>query len=77
MTLSGKKYLCAAGETFDIVALTVYGDEKYAAELLSANPAQCLKTIFKGGELLELPEVEQPEEDDVEYMPATAPWKEA
>lgn len=75
MTLSGTKYLCAAGETFDIVALTIWGDEKYASELLCANPDKCLTTTFSGGELLEIPEVDVPDTDDG-YMPSTAPWKE-
>ena len=35
MTLSGQGYRCSAGETFDSVALNVYGDEKYACELLN------------------------------------------
>ena len=77
MTLTGKKYVCSAGETFDKVALEVYGDEKYAAELLNANPALSLTPIFTGGEKLELPEVEFPPDDNAdEAMPVKAPWKE-
>lgn len=77
MTLSGQGYRCSAGETFDSVALAVYGDEKYACELLNANPALCTKPIFTGGEILALPVVEIPEDDgDVEKMPDRAPWKE-
>ena len=77
MTLSGQEYRCSAGETFDSVALRVYGDEKYACELLCANPALCTLPVFLGGEVLELPVVEIPENGEgEEYMPATAPWKE-
>lgn len=77
MTLSGKGYRCSAGETFDSVALTVYGNEKYACELLNANPALCTIPIFTGGEILLLPVVEIPEDEgDVEQMPDRAPWKE-
>ena len=77
MTLSGQTYTCSAGETFDSVALEVYEDEKYSCELLNANPSLCRIPIFSGGEVLELPVVEVSEEDeDDEYMPATAPWKE-
>ena len=36
--MSGYEYHCAGGETFDSAALEIYGDEKYAAELLCANP---------------------------------------
>lgn len=76
MVLSGSEYLCSAGETFDSVALTVYGHEKYACELLNANPALCRKPVFTGGELLALPAVDVPEDESGKYMPATAPWKE-
>ena len=77
MTLSGRGYKCSAGETFDSVALEVYGDEKYACELLNANPALCTKPLFTGGEVLALPVVEIPPDDsDNEYAPASAPWKE-
>ena len=71
MTLSGQTYTCSAGETFDNVALEVYGDEKYSCELLNANPSLCRIPIFAGGEVLELPVVEVSEEDeDDDYMPA-------
>lgn len=76
MILSDTQYLCAAGETFDSVALSYYGDEKYAADILCANPPLCLIPIFSGGELLDLPVVDMPEDEDEEYMPQTAPWKE-
>ena len=78
MTLSGKGYHCSAGETFDSIALAVYGDEKYAADLLGANPALCRVPVFTGGELLLLPVVTVPEDASTpERMPDVAPWKEA
>lgn len=77
MTLSGKTYRCSAGETFDSVALSIYGDEVYACELLNANPALCCKQIFTGGEVLALPIVEITEiNSGIRYMPEIAPWKE-
>lgn len=77
MTLSGNTYHCSGGETFDSVALRVYGNEKYACELLNANPALCRIPIFTGGEILELPEVVIPAEDDAGvYASDKAPWKE-
>ena len=79
MTLSGTQYQCVAGETFDSVALEVYGDESYSRELLFANPTLCMIPIFTGGELLDLPIVEIPDEEgeeDVTFMPPDAPWKE-
>lgn len=78
MNLSGMLYQCVAGETFDSVALEIYGDEKYACELLSANPELCLVTMFSGGELLNVPVVEiiSDEDEEEEAVPVTAPWKE-
>lgn len=76
MTLSGTVYQCVAGETFDSVALCVYGDEKYACEILNANPSLCHITVFTGDELLELPVVELVDQTDTDVMPAEAPWKE-
>ena len=77
MTLSNQMYQCVAGETFDSVALEVYGDEKYACEILNANPDLCTVPVFSGGELLDLPVVEIPnEEDEEENMQPVAPWKE-
>ena len=55
MVKSGYEYHCAAGESWDSVALAVYGDEKYAADLLAANPALCHTVIFTGATLLSLP----------------------
>ena len=76
MTLSGQAYKCSAGETFDSVALEVYGDEKDACELLNANPEACMKPVFTGGEILYLPVVEIPADDSGVYVAASAPWKE-
>ena len=74
MQLSDYVYPCSAGETFDSAALAVYGDEKYAAELLCANPELCGKIMFTGGEMLYLPVVALPEEGE-ESIPQAAPWK--
>lgn len=76
MTLSGTRYLCVAGETWDSVALVVYGNERYAAELLSANPRISFLPVFTGGELLNLPLVDLVPDAGPKYMPETAPWKE-
>ena len=76
MTMSGKGYRCSAGETFDQVALAVYGDEKYASELLCANPRLSTMPVFTGGEMLALPVIEIPEDAGTPgTMAATAPWK--
>lgn len=69
-------YRCSGGETFDSVALQLYGDEKYASELLGANAAYCEKLVFSGGEELNVPVVETAVDSDTGQQIGTAPWKE-
>lgn len=78
MTLSGMTYRCSAGESFDLLALALYGDEKYAADMIGANPQYSDRLVFVGGEVLQLPVVDLPEDDEDEkpYQSAKAPWKE-
>lgn len=76
MTFSGFSYPCSAGETFDSIALGIYGDEKYAADLLCMNPNLSTIPVFHGGEMLKLPTVEVPETGEEDSMPFTPPWKE-
>ena len=75
MTLSGEIFICTAGETWDGVALAIYGQEKYACEILAANPELSTIPIFSGGETLKLPVVIVPDEE-ADYQSAKAPWKE-
>lgn len=75
---SGYEYHCAANDSFDSVALEVYGNEKYASDLMNANPDYCGMTVFNGGEVLQLPALDAPEGDDSEEsaMAGTiAPWR--
>lgn len=74
MEMTGYGYRCSAGETVDIVARNVYGDEKYAAELLCANPELATKVRYDGTELMRLPVIDMPEETD-EVVTDTAPWR--
>lgn len=77
MEMSGHIYRCAGGETFDSIALNVYGDEKYAAEMMCANPERVDSTVFLGGEELRLPVVYVPRAAETGgHAPASAPWKE-
>lgn len=77
VALSGYVYHCSAGETFDMVALNIYDHEKYAADLMNANPGYVRRAVFQGDEVLSLPVVEIPEnENENEYAPSAAPWKE-
>lgn len=78
MKMSGFAYVCSGGETFDSIALELWGDEKHAADLLCANPEKCTQQVFTGGEELYVPVVEMPEDNDDETVtePSKAPWRE-
>lgn len=76
MTLSGFIYQASAGETFDSIAMEVYGDEKYAAELLCVNVELCEKLVFSGGEEILLPEIEIVADENTGQLISAAPWKE-
>lgn len=73
---SGLQYTCAANDSFDSVAMNLYGHEKYAADLMNANPSLCGKSVFDGGETLLLPVLDLPSDDDENMLANTiAPWK--
>ena len=74
MNMSGYQYNCAAGQTFDSIANEIYGDEKYAAELMCANPHLTDLSVFTGQEVLLLPALNI--SADADEAPVTAPWKE-
>lgn len=77
MEYSGFIYRCSAGESFDSIALTIYGDEKYAARIMEANPDLCGTLVFGGGEEMKLPVVEMPAANEGgRYIASKAPWKE-
>lgn len=76
MTLTDYAYQCSGGESFDSVALEVYGDEKYAAELLNANPELGNKLVFQGGETIALPQINLRVNSQTGQQISAAPWKE-
>ena len=75
MEMSGYGYRASAGECVAGIARDIYGHEKYAAELLCANPEHALKVRMTGGEVWRLPVIDIPS-DDAGEVPDKAPWKE-
>ncbi len=65
-------YTTAEGDTFDLLALDMYNDEKLASYIIEYNPEYADVIIFSGGIELKLPVVE-----DAETSEAVAPWKRA
>lgn len=61
-------YTTTQGDTWDIIALKVYGDEKYMSQLLKANPRYTDIIVFSAGVEIVCPDIE----DTMEHLP---PWK--
>lgn len=74
MELTGLRYNCAGGETFDSIARELFDEEKYAAELMCVNPEYDDCPMFFGGEAILIPVIDT--EADEDQMPVKAPWKE-
>lgn len=62
-------YTTIQGDTWDIIALKVYGNEKYMSRLLKANPKHINTMFFSSGVEIICPDIES---DTVENLP---PWK--
>lgn len=65
-------YTAARGETFDSVALAMYGDESLVPNILQNNPALCGKMVFDGGDEIIVPVISISE---TKTDSATAPWR--
>lgn len=65
-----KIYKTKQGDTFDSIAFSQLGDEKYTKELMEANPGYLDVVIFPGGISLTIPEVNS--SNIVYSMP---PWR--
>ncbi len=75
MELGGGICVCRAGESFDLLALMIYGDERYAADLMNANPSMCRTMVFGGGEKLDVPILDIADDEMENGAPGAAPWK--
>lgn len=76
MTVAENVWIASAGESFDMIAFNIYGDEKYASEIMTVNPTLCDKMHLTGGEIVKLPVIDVPEDSEEEFESADAPWKE-
>lgn len=63
------KYTALAGDTFDSIALDFYGQENISTFIIRENPSYRNTLIFKGGEVLYIPIIEQ------QIPTSLPPWK--
>lgn len=67
--MNNMSYTASQYETYDLIALNLYGDSRYAYKLIEANPKYIHILRFNGGEVLTVPELD---EADTASLP---PWK--
>lgn len=65
-----KTYRTVQGDTFDIIALMEYNNEKMAHTIITANPEYSDVLIFDAGVVLQLPVFA-----DVELPSTLPPWR--
>lgn len=63
------EYETLQGDTFDMIALDFYDDEKYASLIIQANPEYRDILIFDAGVILKIPIIEETPADTL------PPWK--
>lgn len=63
------KYTTQQGDTFDIIALDWYKDERYSSTIIQANPEYAGVLVFDAGIVLKIPVVEKPKSSNL------PPWK--
>lgn len=65
-----KTYTAVSGDMFDSISYAVFGSERYAAALMKANSAYIGRYRFKGGEVLNVPEIDAAD-GEITVLP---PW---
>lgn len=63
------EYETVQNDTFDIIALSFYGNENYATEIMQANPLYVPYIILPSGITLKIPIIEAPAASTL------PPWK--
>ena len=63
-------YTTRAGDTFDLLAIAAYNEEKMASYIIKANPLYANTIIFEAGIVLKIPVISQTK------LPSTLPpWR--
>lgn len=64
------KYTAAAGETWAGIAFKLWTEETLMYKLIEANPLRANTVVFDGGEVLNVPEIEE-----TDLKAAMPPWR--
>lgn len=65
-----KTHITSAGETFDLIALSYFYDEKMSSAIIEVNPDYCDVLIFEEGVALTIPD-----ESSVQLPESLPPWR--
>lgn len=68
-------YTTVQGDTFDIIAKKVLGDEHHVGDLMEANLQHISVLIFSAGVTLNIPEITEVVAIDNEEQYSTPPWE--
>ncbi|MCM1388087.1 MAG: tail protein X [Bacillus sp. (in: Bacteria)] len=64
------EYRTRSGDTYDLLAIAAYNDEKMASHIIKANPLYMGTLVFEEGVTLRIPKVEKTK------LPSTLPpWR--
>lgn len=63
--MATRTYTTVQGDTWDLIAYKVYGDEKYIGELMQNNVRHVDCVIFPSGVKLNIPELKISEDDTI------------
>lgn len=64
------EYITQDGDTFDLLALDMYNDERLAHYIIEYNPDYCDVIVFEGGVQIRLPII-----DGAETTETLPPWR--
>ena len=64
------EYTTRSGDTYDLLAIAAYNNEKMASHIIQANPQHMKTLVFDEGVLLKIPILEK-----VELPSTLPPWR--
>ncbi|QNM15519.1 tail protein X [Fusobacterium hominis] len=63
-------YTTVPGDTWDLVAFKIFGDERFTGQLLKSNPSLTKLVILPPGLIIKLPKLNNTDEN----MEVSPPW---
>jgi len=67
-------YTTIQGDTWDMIAYRLFGDEAYMEDLIMANPSYIDTLVFSSGTVLSVPELTEGQDDDIPFWRKDDAW---